>query len=139
VIARSTDAKKLISSIDKEEQKNPGSFIQITEPSFENLVVAGEPETTARCNQAHQNGQNLVKQQIAPTETGNPPAIRTFGVDRETAVLLASVLSERKSDDAVPVSRYVVETRFKQKGIERRLVSEFGLLSSIITMLASEE
>jgi hypothetical protein len=139
VIARSTDPKKLASAIDKEEQKTPGSFIQIAEPGFENLVIAGEPETTAKCTQAHQNGQNLLKQQITPADAASPPAIRTFGVDRETAVLLASVLSERKSEEAVPVSRYIVETRFKQKGIERRLISEFGLLSSIITMLASEE
>ena len=139
VIARSTEPKKIASAIDDEEKKTPGSFIQITEPGFENVAIAGGPETTAKCTQAHQNGQNLVKQQIAPTESANPPAIRTFGLDRETAVLLASVLSERRSDDAVPVSRYLVETRFKQKGMERRLISEFGLLSSIITMLASEE
>lgn len=139
VIAKSTNQKTLVSAIDKEEQKTPGSFVQINEAGFENLIIAGEPETTAKCDQARQKGQNLLTQQTVPSETANPAAIRTFGIDRDTAVLLAGVLSERKSENVAPVSRYTVETRFKQIGMERRLISEFGLLSSIITMLASEE
>ena len=139
VIAKATNPTALNSSIDAEEKKNPGGFIQINEPGFENFVIAGEPETTAKCTRAHQSSQNLLKQQIAPLESANPPAIRTFGVDRDTAILLATVLNERRSEDAVPISRYIVETRFKQTGMERRLISEFGLLSSIITLLASEE
>jgi hypothetical protein len=138
VIARTTDSKKLTASIDKEELKTPGTFVQITDPAFENVIVAGDAETTAKCVQSHQTGQNLLKQNIA-ADQASIPAIRTFGIDKDTAVLLASVLSERKSEDAVPVSRYIVETRFKQGGMERRLISEFGLMSSIITLLASEE
>jgi len=139
VIAKATDPKKLASSIDKEEQKTPGTFVQVNDPGFENIGIAGDAETTAKCVQSHQNGQNLLKQNIASADNGSIPSIRTFGLDKDTAVLLAAVLSEKRSEEAAPVSRYTVETRFKQNGMERRLISEFGLLSSIITLLASEE
>jgi hypothetical protein len=65
--------------------------------------------------------------------------VRTTGLDRESAVLIASVLSERRSAENAPASRYTVETRFNRSGMERRMISEFGLISSIITLIAAPE
>jgi hypothetical protein len=138
VIARATDEKQLSAALDPETIKTPGSFIQVGESGFENIVLAGNAETVAKCTQSHQGGKNFQKQPIAPLPGESVPAIRTYGLDRDTAALIAGVLSERKSDDVAPVSRYVVETRFSKTGMERKLTSEFGLISSIITMLGAD-
>ena len=100
--------------------------------------IVGNAEIVAKCTDAHKTGKNLQKQPVTVPENGSIPSIRTFGLDRDTAALLAGVLSERKDDNISPVSRYIVETRFNKTGMERKLISEFGLISSIITMLESE-
>jgi hypothetical protein len=138
VIARPTDQKQFTAALDTETVKTPGAFIQISEPGLENVALTGNAETVAKCTQAHQNGKNLQKQPINIGSGDGVPAIRTFGLDRDTAALIAGVLNERRSDDVSPVSRYVVETRFNKTGMERKLTSEFGLISLIITMLNGE-
>lgn len=138
VVARSSDQKQLSASIDADTIKTPGSFIQLTEPGFENIDIIGNAETVAKCTDAHKSGKNLQKYLGNVQQAGDLPAIRTYGLDRDSAAMVAGVLSERKSEDILPVSRYVVETRFNKTGMERRLVSEFGLISSIIAMLDSE-
>ena len=138
VITRSTEQKQLSSALDSETVKTPGSYIQINEPGFENFALIGNAETVARCTQAHQTGKNLQKQPVNVPTGEQAPAIRTFGLDRDTAALIAGVLNERRSDDISPASRYIVETRFSKTGMERRLISEFGLISAIISMLGSE-
>jgi hypothetical protein len=139
VIARATDPKTFGSAIDPETIKTPGSRIQISEPGLENVNLLGNAETVAKCTQAHQNGKNLQKQPLSTDGSNDVPPIRTFGFDRDTAAMLAGILSERKSDDVAPASRYIVETRFNKNGMERRMVSEFGLVGSIISLLASED
>jgi hypothetical protein len=138
VISRTNDPKTFNSAIDPETAKSPGSRIQISESGLENVNLLGNAETVAKCTQAHQSGKNLQKQPISGGSNDIPP-IRTYGVDRDTAATLATILSERRSDDVSAASRYVVETRFNKNGMERRLVSEFGLIGAIITMLESDE
>jgi hypothetical protein len=135
VIARVTDQKVVDSAIDPETARSPGSRVLVNEPGFENIILLGSPEVVAKCSEAHQNGKNLLKQPVSGF-SDQPEAIRTVGIDRETAALIAGVMSERKSEDLAPSSRYTIETRFSKTGMERRLVSEFGLISSIITLLA---
>jgi hypothetical protein len=137
VIARSADQKRLSATLDPETIKTPGSFIQTSEAGFENVDLIGNAETVAKCTDARKSGKSLQNQPDAQANK-SIPAIRTFGLDRDTAGLIAGVLNERRSDDVAPVSRYVVETRFNKTGMERKLVSELGLISSIISMLNAE-
>ena len=138
VIARGKDQKQLSATLDPETIKTPGSFIQLNEPGLENIDIVGNAEIVAKCTDAHKTGKNLQKLPVTVPENGSIPSIRTFGLDRDTAALLAGVLSERKDDNISPMSRYIVETRFNKTGMERKLISEFGLISSIITMLENE-
>jgi hypothetical protein len=48
-------------------------------------------------------------------------------------------LSDKKTQDAVAVTTYNTETSFTKNGIQRRTVSDFGLIGSIIAQLAPEE
>jgi len=139
VIAKAKDIKARKAALDAESMRSDSSDIAITDAGFEGISITGETATVQKCVQAHQSGQNLRNDPMAKA-SGNAPAVaRTIGIDRDSAALLASVLNERKGEDTMPPSRYVVETRFSKTGMERKLVSEFGLMGSIISLLASEE
>jgi len=92
-----------------------------------------------KCVQAHQAGQNLRSDAQFQERLRVPASAITAGLDRDSAVLIASALSERKPDLTPPASRYIVETRFNKTGMQRKLVSEFGLIGSIIAGLSPEE
>jgi hypothetical protein len=102
----------------------------------ENIVLRGQAETAQKCMVARDSGQNLANGEGKNVSSPAPSAL-TFGIDHATGMLIAGVLSERKDAGPHP-SRYRVETRFTQSKMERRLVSEFGLISSIIAMFASD-
>ena len=51
---------------------------------------------------------------------------------------IADMLSEKKVEDAKAESTYFTETRFTKTGIDRRTVSDFGLIGSIIAQLAQD-
>jgi hypothetical protein len=63
--------------------------------------------------------------------------IVTAGEDMVSAVTIADVLSQRRQDSAR--ANYVTETRFTRTGIERRTISDFGLIGSIISQLGTNE
>ncbi|HYJ89884.1 MAG TPA: hypothetical protein VEV84_01125 [Pyrinomonadaceae bacterium] len=138
-IAKAADPKARKNSLDPEFAKTEGANIEITDPGFEGIALNGDTATVQKCIQAHQNGQNLRSDPSMQSTAPSIPAARTRGIDRDSAALLAEVLNEKKSEDVAPTSRYLVETRFNKTGIERRLVSDFGLIGSIVAMLASEE
>ncbi len=64
--------------------------------------------------------------------------ISTIRNDRDSASQITEMLSAKKSDDAKAESTYFTETRFTKSGIERRTISDFGLIGSIIAQLAQE-
>ena len=136
VISKATNAAARKNAVDPQTLKTPGEYVEINDSGLEGIALNGDASTVQKCIKAHQGGQSLASV-LNAVET--KPAIRTFGLDRDSAVAVASVLSEKKSEDIAPASRYVVETRFNKTGMERKLTSEFGLIGSIIAMLASEE
>lgn len=137
VIARAIDSRALSDALDKDFIKTPGSFVQVEQPGFENVFVVGDPQVVAKCIASLQSGQNL--RRVDPVPDGQPPVVRTVGYDRDTAVLLASVLSEPVEKNGPWARSYKVETRMNKTGMERLLVSEFGLIGSLAAMLAPEE
>ena len=62
----------------------------------------------------------------------------TLGHDADLSRSITEVLSEKKSDDIKAESTYYTETRFNQNGIDRRTVSNFGLIGSIIAQMGPE-
>ena len=62
--------------------------------------------------------------------------ITTWGTENSSASQIAEMLSEKS--DAKADSTYYTETRFTRTGIERRTVSDFGLIGSIIAQLGQD-
>jgi hypothetical protein len=138
VIARATDIRKLTESLDPEFIKAPGSFVQIGEAGFENVVLLGNAEVVAKCLQSHQSDQNIRNEPLA---SGIPSGaiVTTIAYDHDTAGLIADVISEKGEAGGQIARPYTIETRFNKTVMGRRLVSEFGLIGSLIVLLASED
>ena len=65
-------------------------------------------------------------------------SIVTIGNDRTIASNVASIFDLNKADAASGFDRYRTETIFTKSGMERRTVSDFGLIGSIIAQLADQ-
>jgi len=139
VIAKAMNPKERKASLDPEDLKTDGSNVEINEPGFENVVLSGDAQTVQKCVQAHQAGQNLRSDPVLQDRQRSVPSTTTIGNDRDSAMLIAAALSEKKAEQVAPASRYIVETRFNKNGMQRKLISEFGLIGLIIAELAPEE
>ncbi|CAN5573411.1 hypothetical protein BH18ACI3_BH18ACI3_14980 [soil metagenome] len=98
-------------------------------------MIVGDAETVLKCLEAKQAGGNAaLAQQLALSD-----AVATTVVNETDSIgRLIDVLSERKNENERIPMQYRTETRFNNNGIERRTVSDFGLIGSIIEQLAQE-
>src|SRR5688572_10733046 len=63
----------------------------------------------------------------------------TTGADKAAAAKIVSLFAEAKGGDTAADSRFLTETRFSKNGIERRTVSDFGVIGWIASQLANDE
>jgi len=105
---------------------------ELTAVIADNIVIAGDSEAVAKALDAKQSGNNISKSDMYKPFMESKAVTVTIGRDAEIAGKIAEVLAEKKSDDAETATVYLTETRFNQNGIERRTVSDFGLIGSII-------
>ncbi len=93
-------------------------------------VVVGDSVAVAKCLEEKPDGG------LASTEPGkmlgkHQGSVVTLGTDRTSTLPLVEMLAAVGNSEA-PVSHYITETQFTKTGIERRTVSDFGLIGSII-------
>ncbi len=65
--------------------------------------------------------------------------ITTVGRDNTSALLLIEMLAGEGHGETKAVSTYITETRFTKTGMERRTISDFGMIGTILANLASEK
>jgi hypothetical protein len=106
----------------------------------ESRVVFGEKSAVEECLAARSAGQNLVTLSVfQPLLTSSKAPVITIGFDNETVAKIAGALGGAK-EKVEPISEpYSTETTFTSKGIERRTVSNAGLIGSIIEQFAKEQ
>lgn len=100
-----------------------------------NRILIGDERVVDVCGvTARDVDQNL------PTELfrANGASIVSVGKDTGSALSLIAMLAREGHGDTQAVSTYTTETRFTRTGIERRTVSDFGLIGSIIAQLAAD-
>ncbi len=64
--------------------------------------------------------------------------ITTIGRDAATTLAVVEMLAREGHGETKPISAFLTETRFTKTGMERRTVSDFGLIGSIIAQMAVE-
>ena len=146
VIAEIKDAENLKKSITKEinfkVQKNPNLWQSedklLTAAIIENRLILGDTESVTKCLQAKENGNNFTKSESFQRFTNIKAMTVTFAKDSETAEKIVEILGEPKEENKSATSFYLTGTRFDNNGIERKTVSDFGLLGEIIKKFEKE-
>jgi hypothetical protein len=105
---------------------------------LDGAVVSGAIESVLKCVRAKQSGENILKSVRFQALFASNAAAVTAGSDIDSAARIADVLGERTAADLRVLLPFMTETRFNQRGVERRTVSDFGLVGSIIAQLANE-
>ena len=99
------------------------------------VVVVGDAATVLKCLEAKQSQPNA---ELAQTLAASDAATITVGHDPESITKLVELFGERRNENEQIPTTYRTETRFNANGLERRTISDFGLVGSILEHLNSE-
>lgn len=102
----------------------------------ENKVVIGNRKDVLNCLEAGESGKNFTKTIQYQSFLQSNAATTTIAKDAESAAKIAEVLniSPGKKDLS---TFYITETRFNSDGIERRTVSDFGFIGTLLEKIAA--
>lgn len=103
----------------------------------ERLVIAGNADAVIACLRSRGSEGNLGRGPAIVDLLNKGAAAATLARDRETAPAIAAVLFQAESNEVAFASAYTVETRFSRTGFERRTISDFGLIGSILANFAA--
>ena len=103
----------------------------LTAAFTENKLVLGDAESVLKCLRTKQNGQNL---KIFSTSSAVSTTYSKIADPTEKIADLLGNTLENKNISAF----YLTETDFVKKSIERKTVSDFGLLGTILENINSE-
>jgi len=96
-------------------------------------IIVGDAASVIKCLEARHAGPSaeLARQLAASDAVSTTVGSETGSLDR-----LVDVFAERKSDGQVTPLAYRTETRFNKNGVERRTISDFGLIGWLIERMA---
>ncbi len=98
-------------------------------------LILGDSESVLKCLGAKQSGQNFTKTGHFPKFSETRAVAVTFSNDTDTAENVVKILGNLKSGQNA-LTNYLTETRFDDKGIERKTVSAFGFIGTILEQLS---
>lgn len=102
-------------------------------------LISGDAEIVQSLYQfAIANDKKNTLGDTVPASLGKNAPILTVGQDTTVAQSLVEMLSNQVHGETQAVSTYFTETRFTKAGIDRRTVSDFGLIGSIIAQLSQD-
>ena len=143
VVVTVNDAEKLKKSISEQINfKNPSEKREnadvwqsedkeIAAAFVENKLILGTGESVLSCLQAKQSGRNFTKNSSFQKIKENRSVAVTYSKDTETADKVVKILGEIQENKSA-VTAYVTETGFNGNRIERKTVSAFGLLGTLL-------
>jgi hypothetical protein len=148
VIVDVKDAEKLKKAVTSEinfkapPEKQANADVWKSEDSLlaaafaENKLILGETESVLNCLKAKESGRNF-KQNAAFQKISNSPAVAASATrDAESGQKIVEILGNPKAEENKRFpSLYTTETRFDSGGFERRTISDFGLIGTILETL----
>jgi hypothetical protein len=100
-----------------------------------NMIMIGSAEGVGSGFSAGRFPGSTPDRELLERLEGSKSAITTISRDADSAALIANVMSRPRYEDAKEETSYSTQTRFNRNGIERRTVSDFGLIGTIIAQL----
>ena len=101
----------------------------------ENKLILGDAQSVSESLEAKRSGRNFAKSALFQSFAESKSVSTTFAEDAGSAEKIVGTLAELKDENRNRTMHYLTETRFTDKGIERRTVSDFGLLGTILEQL----
>jgi len=108
---------------------------QVAAAFVENKLILGNTESVLRCLEAKHGGFNLARNSMSNKFAATRSAAITFGKDLDSAEKIVEVLAKKRYSDQKLATFYSTETQITEKGFERKTVSDFGLIGSILKQL----
>ncbi len=102
---------------------------------IEYKLILGERESVLKCLQAEQSRPDFINNLTFRSFASSGNAAATFAKDVESAEKIVEVLAQRKDENRKLATFYLTETRFTENGIERRTISDFGLVGIILKQM----
>lgn len=100
-----------------------------------NKLILGDAESVTKCLEARRSGRNLTKHALYRSFIESKAVAATFGKDDDSAEKIVRVLTETKAENQQIAANFLTETHFTEKGFERRTVSPFGLIGTILEQM----
>lgn len=104
---------------------------------FDGKVLSGSLDAVVACLRARAAGTVLSKSAAVVDLAVTGATATSLQVDRDIGPAIAAVLFGSEAGQVKAGSVYNIETRFSRTGIERRTVSDFGLIGWIISQFGS--
>lgn len=99
----------------------------------DNLVVLGERQSVLNCLGAKESGKNFAQTiQFQNLIKDSSAAAATVTIDAETSQQIIEVLGKAKEEKGSYTGFYTTATHFNEAGFERKTVSDFGLIGTIV-------
>jgi len=102
---------------------------------IEYKLILGERESVLKCLQAEQSRPDFINNLTFRSFASSVNVAATFAKDVESAEKIVEVLAQRKDENRKLATFYLTETRFTENGIERRTISDFGLIGIILKQM----
>lgn len=151
VIADVQDAEKMKKSISDEinfklkpEKIGAGEVWQsedkLTAAAFvENKIILGERESVLNCLRAKESGKNFAKTVQFQNLPKDSAVAVTIAKDTESEQKIVETLGRLKEKKGNYTGFYTTATRFTGNGFERRNVSDFGLIGTIVEQFNNQK
>jgi hypothetical protein len=111
-----------------EDKRKSAAFV-------ENKLILGDTESVLKCLEAKTNGQNFTKSASFQKFAESKSVAVTFGKDLDSTEKVVEVLDTAKDENKKFITNFLTETRINEKGIERRSVSDFGFIGTILEQI----
>ena len=132
-IAKELKAVKPVTEADRSVRRSAdGELMLMTMPS--GLVVIGDANSVEKLLNKSKGELPFAKRMFE-----SDALTATTGVEKALASKMVELIAEPKSSDTAVNSHFITETRFSRNGLERRTISDFGLVGWIISHLEKDE
>jgi hypothetical protein len=108
---------------------------QISAAFVENKLILGNSEGVDKCIEAKNSGRNITQNSFYKEFSKSPATAITFAKDSSSTKNLSAVLANDSEKKPEAVKYYLTETSFTEKDVERKTVSDFGLIGIILEKL----
>jgi len=132
-IAKELKAVKPVTEADRSVRRSAdGELMLMTMPS--GLVFIGDTNSVEKLLNKSEGELTFAKRMFE-----SDALAATTGVDKALASKMVELIAEPKSSDTAVNSQFITETRFSRNGLERRTISDFGLVGWILSHLEKDE